>query len=90
MSEIKLDDERDNHVGVLTNTDENPVLHAAPIDPLPQVLVNWSLAREETGARCIGWGRNRMSAAEARGLAIVLNDAAGPVADLRAKLGYDT
>lgn len=77
-------------LGDITNTDENPVLHAAPLDPLPHVLSNHTLAREPDGARCIAWGKYKLSAAEAARLAIELTDAADAVSEIRVKQGFES
>lgn len=80
-------------LGDITTTDENPVIHAAsvaPVDPLPHVLSNHTLAREPEGSRCIAWGKYRLSAAEAHKLAIELTDAADAVSEIRVKQGFES
>ena len=80
----------DEEVGdILHTSGENPVLYA-PVDPLPHVLSNHTLAREPDGSRCIAWGKYKLSAAEAHKLAVELTDAADAVSEIRVKQGFES
>jgi hypothetical protein len=76
-------------LGDIATTPENPTLGNGS-DPAVDVLVNYTLAHERDGERCIRVGTLTLTADQAIQLCAVLEPAARGVADIRQLIGDTT